>query len=160
MGANLSDLPYEDPGPAITKERIERIVKGLLVQQLDQPNPEFVTESIKDEEGNEIGDGHASELGAVEVKALVYEEPETYNWVFKQTPRDVSRYHRSRHVLHYNEREVRFFRDLLPRLTKFAKEKSGEFKMPNFSPAPYASWNDVDKILVMNNLKKDGYKWI
>ena len=158
MGANQSGLPYEDPGPAITKERIERITKKLIQEALQQDNPEFVIESIKDEEGNEIGEGHGSDLGAVEVKTLVYDEPETYNWVFKQTPRDVSRYHRSRHVLHYNEREVRFFRDLLPRLTKFAKEKSGEFKMPYFSPAPYASWNDEDKILVMNNLKKIGYR--
>ena len=54
MGANQSGLPYEDPGPAITKERIERITKKLIQEALQQDNPEFVIESIKDEEGNEI----------------------------------------------------------------------------------------------------------
>ena len=155
MGANFSDFPYDDPGPAVTKDRVLRIAK-----KIEDPDA-VIIESIKDQDGQELGEGLASNMEAIEVQALVgpYEDPKTYNWVLKSTPRDVSRFHRSRHVFSYNEREVRFFHDLLPRLKEFANsKKDGGFSMPSFTETPFVSWTAEDKILVMENLKLKGYK--
>ena len=154
MGANLSDFPYEDPGPAVTNERISRIIKKV------ESTDNVVVESVQEQSGDEVGEGLASNMGVVEVQAVVgdWEDRKTYNWVLKSIPRDIGRFHRSRHVFSYNEREVRFFRDLLPRLKEFANGKDGGFSVPSFTDVPFADWTEDDKVLVMQNLKKNGYK--
>ena len=63
MGANLSSIPYEDPGPAVTKERLTRIIKEI------EGTSDFVIESVEDQAGQAIDDGLASDMGVVEVRA-------------------------------------------------------------------------------------------
>ena len=151
MGASFSQSQYEDPGPAVTDERVLKIVKKV------EDTNDVIINSVEDQ--TKEGESLASNMGIVEVKALLYEEEEqTYNWVFKATPRDAERFHRSRHVFAYNERETRFFRDLLPRLKEFAKGKDPAFIFPRFPECPYACWSEEDKILVMENLKTTGYR--
>lgn len=160
MGANLSSLPYEDPGPAVTNDRISRIIKEI------EGTTEFVIESVEDQAGQEIEGGLGSDMGVVEVRAQftkkvdeeIIEENKTYNWVIKSIPREIERFLVSRHVLSYNEREIRFFKDFLPRLTEFANGKEGGFSMPSFNPTPFTAWNEEDKVLVMQNLTKIGYR--
>ena len=152
MGANLSNLHYEDPGPAVTNDRIVRILKKI------ESTDDVVIESIQDHDGHEVGEGLASEMGVVEVQALINGENKSYNWVLKSTPRDPGRFHRSRYVFSHNEREIRFFRDLLPRLQQFVKRKGGWFSLPTLCEAPFASWSEEDKVLVMQNLTSLGYK--
>ena len=52
-----------------------------------------------------------------------------------------------------DEREVFFYGNLLPRLKSLLRSKEASHLLPNFVETPYCAWNDVDKVLVMENLK-------
>ena len=52
-----------------------------------------------------------------------------------------------------DEREVFFYGKLLPRLKSLLGSKEASHLLPNLAETPYCAWNDVDKVLVMENLK-------
>jgi len=57
-----------------------------------------------------------------------------------------------------DEREVAFFKDILPNIKIFLKCLNQKDLFPNVCEIPYAMWNEEDKILIMQNLKKVGWK--
>ena len=56
-----------------------------------------------------------------------------------------------------DEREVFFYGNLLPRLKSFLRGKESLDLLPDFVETPYCAWNDVDKVLTMENLKVTKY---
>ena len=57
-----------------------------------------------------------------------------------------------------DEREAKFYGDLLPRLKQFADIKNKDTLIPSFCPTPFPEWSDVDKLVVRQNLKTIGYR--
>ena len=153
MGASASELAkFEDEGPAVTEERILRILKKI------EGTNDVLVEEIMDKKGSEKGDGFMSDISDVKVEATVQGNTKEYQWMIKHTPRDPNRWVMSRLWFKADEREVKFFSDLLPRLKTFAESKNKSNLIPSFCPAPFAEWNEVDKVLVMQNLRPLGYR--
>ena len=57
-----------------------------------------------------------------------------------------------------DEREVNFFGNLLPKLKDFLSLKNASGLLPNFCSVPYSAWTEDDKVLIMNNLKEEGWR--
>ena len=153
MGATASELAqYKDEGPIITEKRISRMLSNI------EDTNDIVVKQIITKSGSGKGDGFVSDILDVVVTALVKGKDKDYNWMVKSTPRDPNRWVLSRLRLQFDEREVKFFRDLLPRFRKFAADKNKENLVPSFCPVPYTEWSEMDKILVMQNLRTLGYR--
>ena len=153
MGASQSDLAeYVDEGPIITPDRILRIVK--TVENTD----DVTVEDIIDRKGSEKGDGFLSDIEDVKVIAKVKGVKKEYLWMIKSTPREANRHIFSRKVFAADEREVRFFGELLPKMKKFAESKGKADLVADFCFIPFAAWTEDDKVLVMQNLKTIGFR--
>jgi len=152
MGATQSDLEsFKDPGPAVTEDRILRAVKK-------HENTEDVTiEKMEDSAGNIKGEGFMSALVILKVEAVVDGQKKSYSWVIKSVPREVNRAVMSM-KFKADEREINFFGNLLPALKKFLSLKGLPELLPNFCSVPFCSWTEKDKVLVMQNLKEEGWR--
>lgn len=129
--------------------RIVRIVEGTN---------DVVINSIVDKKGSEKGDNFMSDLCDVHIVATIQGTKKDYHWMIKSTPRERNRFLLSRIFTFADEREVKFFRDFLPRMTKFPKEKGKGHLVPGFCEVPFPSWSDEDKVLVMQNLQSVGFR--
>ena len=81
---------FKDPGPTVTQERIERIVKSL------EDTEDVQVEEIDVKSGSGKGDGFMSDIEDVRVTAVVRAVKRHYNWMIKSTPRNPDRYISSR----------------------------------------------------------------
>jgi len=152
MGASQSDLEsFQDPGPAVTEERILRAVKSH-----ERSNNVSIVK-LEDASGNVKGEGFMSALVILKVEAIVDGQPKTYSWVIKSMPREVNKAMMSIR-LRADEREVNFFGDLLPALKDFLSSKGLPNLLPNFCSVPYSAWTEDDKVLIMQNLKDEGWR--
>ena len=152
MGATQSDLEsFKDPGPAVTEERILRAVKSH-----ERSNNVSIVK-LEDASGNVKGEGFMSALVILKVEAIVDGQTKTYSWVIKSMPRDVNRAMMSIR-LRADEREVNFFGKLLPALKDFLSAKGLPDLLPNFCSVPYSAWTEDDKVLIMQNLKDEGWR--
>jgi len=152
MGASQSDLEsFQDPGPAVTEERILRAVKSH-----ERSNNVSIVK-LEDASGNVKGEGFMSALVILKVEAIVDGQTKTYSWVIKSMPREVNKAMMSI-KLRADEREVNFFGDLLPALKDFLSSKGLPDLLPNFCSVPYSAWTEDDKVLIMQNLKDEGWR--
>jgi len=152
MGASQSDLEsFKDPGPAVTEERILRAVKSH-----EKSNNVSIVK-LEDASGNVKGEGFMSALVILKVEAIVDGQTKTYSWVIKSMPREVNKAMMSI-KLRADEREVNFFGDLLPALKDFLSSKGLPDLLPNFCSVPYSAWTEDDKVLIMQNLKDEGWR--
>jgi len=152
MGANQSDLAsFQDPGPAVTEERILRALKK-------HENTENVTiVNMEDASGNVKGEGFMSSLAILKLEALVDGTKKSYSWVLKSVPREPNKAIMSM-KFRADEREANFFGKLLPKLKEFLSSKNLSDLLPNLCPVPYCAWTDQDKVLIMQNLKEEGFR--
>jgi len=152
MGASQSELEsFKDPGPAVTEERILRAVKK------HEKAEEVTIVKMEDASGNVKGEGFMSALVILKVEAIVNGQNKTYNWVVKSMPREVNRAIMSLKIK-ADEREVNFFGNLLPALKDFLSSKGVSELLPNFCSVPYSSWTEEEKVLIMENLKEEGWR--
>jgi len=152
MGASQSALEsFQDPGPAVTQERIVRAIKSY--ENTDKVD-NVVVEKVA---GSEKGEGFTSTLESVKVGAMVDGVNKSYAWVVKSMPRDSNRALMS---LAYkaDEREAIFYGDLLPQVRKFLCSKEMSDLMPMICSVPYSAWDKDDKVLIMEDLKVDGWR--
>ena len=104
MGASQSELQaFKDPGPAVTEERILRVIKR------HEKVEDVTILTMEDASGNVKGEGFMSALIHLTVEAMVKGEKKSYSWVVKSTPRDPNRAVMSL-KFKADEREVNFFR--------------------------------------------------
>lgn len=152
MGASQSEIDnFVDPGPPVTDERITRAIKNW------EGTDDVELEAVVDQEGNAKGDGFMSLLSFIKVKARVRGEARIYDWVVKTTPREANRATMSNKI-RMDEREVFFFSGLVPQLERFLTDKGLQNLLPSTCDIPYCSWTDQDKVLVMANLKSQGWR--
>merc|ERR1712013_190706 len=152
MGASQSDLEsFIDPGPAITEERITRALRQ------HEKTDDISIVKMEDASGNVKGEGFMAALVILKVEALVDGKHKTYSWVVKSMPREAKK---AIMTLKFklDEREVNFFGNLLPGIKEFLSAKGVPDLLPNFCSAPYSSWTEDDKILIMQNLKDEGWR--
>jgi len=153
MGATTSELAqYEDEGPAVTEDRILRILSEL------EKTTDIVVQDVIVRNGKDDNDDHNAFMFDVMVTANVKTEHKVYHWMIKSTPRNPKRWVTSRLRLQTDEKEVKFYRDLLPRLKTFALNKNKEHLLPNFCSVPFCEWSSIDKVLVMDNLRTHGFR--
>ena len=112
---------------------------------------------MEDASGNVKGEGFMSALVILKVEAIVNGQNKTYNWVVKSMPREVNRAIMSLKIK-ADEREVNFFGNLLPALKEFLSSKGVSELLPNFCSVPYNSWTEEEKVLIMENLKEEGWR--
>ena len=75
----------------------------------------------------------------------------------KSTPREPNR-HLIARKFKLDEREVNFFKVLLPKLQKFTESKNCLDIFPKFCSIPFSAWNEKDKVLIMENLTGSGWR--
>jgi len=152
MGASQSDLQsFKDPGPAVTEERIIKAIKS-------HENTKSVTiVSMEDTSENEKGEGFTSNLEHIKIQAVVDGDKKSYAWVVKSMPRDP---HRALMSLAYkaDEREASFYGILVPQLKNFLSSKGIPELLPKLCSVPYSAWTEEDKVLIMENLKEEGWR--
>jgi len=152
MGASQSELEsFKDPGPAVTEKRILRAIKNHEKAE----NVTIVT--MEDSSGNVKGEGFMSSLVNLKVEAIVDGQRKVYAWVLKFVPREPNRAILSMR-LRSDEREQFFFGTFLPQLKDFLSKKGVPELLPNFCSIPYSAWTEDDKILIMQNLKEEGWR--
>ena len=98
-----------------------------------------------------------SALVQLKVAATVDGKPHDYNWMVKSTPREPNR-HLIARKFKLDEREVNFFKVLLPKLQKFTESKNCLDIFPKFCSIPFCAWNTKDKVLIMENLTGSGWR--
>ena len=145
MGATPSELAqYRDEGPIITEDRLYRILKfvegndTILIHNIEYG---IISKSARRNETEATAN-----LFAVEVKFEVNGNCKKYDWVVKSTPRYTEGWVKSRIRFRDDEREIKFYRDLLPKLKAFANNKNRSHLVPSFCSVPFASWTTNDKI--------------
>merc|ERR1711892_1534686 len=152
MGATQSELSeYEDEGPAVTKGRIAKAIKE------HEKTDNVLLEQIEEKSGNVKGAGFMGALVQLKVTATVDGKLKHYSWMVKSTPREPNR-HLIARKFKMDEREVTFFKVLLPKLKTFVDSKNCSDIFPNFCPVPFASWTPEDKVLIMENLSDTGWR--
>jgi len=152
MGASQSELAnFVDPGPPVTDERIKRALKSY------EGATEVVLRKMEDSSADVKGENFMGTLAFLEIEATVDGVDKHYDWIVKSTPREPNRAAWSS-KLRADEREVAFFKEVLPNIKKFLKSLDRESLLPNLCEIPYASWSEEDKILMMQNLKKIGWQ--
>eukprot|EP00092_Neocalanus_flemingeri_P008482 GFUD01009139.1.p1 GENE.GFUD01009139.1~~GFUD01009139.1.p1 ORF type:complete len:452 (-),score=161.32 GFUD01009139.1:183-1538(-) len=152
MGASQSDLEsFKDPGPAVTEERILRAIKS------HEKAEDVTIVTMEDASGNVKGEGFMSSLVNLKVEAMVDGKKKSYAWVLKSIPREPNKAIMSMKVK-ADEREESFFRILLPKLRDFLTSKGVPELLPTFCPVPYSAWTEDDKVLIMQNLKEEGWR--
>ncbi len=135
----------------ITRDKLQAILR-----EIEQTE----TVSILDysaKPGTETGDNYSGELVECDFTAKVNGVVREYHWMLKLTL-EVATLTKGTHV---EEKEIIFYKDLLPKWNGLAKEKGLSFKINNFL-APYTEFNTDDSgkrsILAMENLQYQGYK--
>jgi len=152
MGASQSELEsFQDPGPAVTEERILRAIKS------HEKAEDVTIVTMEDASGNVKGEGFMSSLVNLKVEAIVDGKKKSYAWVLKSMPREPNRAIMSM-KFKADEREENFFGTLLPKLKDFLSSKGVPELLPNFCSIPYSAWTEDDKVLIMQNLKEEGWR--
>ena len=145
MGTSTSQL-LQNMEPNVTNERILKIL-----QTMESTN-HVVLNQIINKTGRETRDGFLSDIIDVKVIASVNNQIKEYHWIIKSPLQDPSRWVRSKLWIRADEREARFYGDLLPRLKQFADIKNRDTLIPSFCPTPFPD------LLVRQNLKPIGYR--
>eukprot|EP00091_Calanus_sinicus_P024864 TRINITY_DN9165_c0_g1_i1.p1 TRINITY_DN9165_c0_g1~~TRINITY_DN9165_c0_g1_i1.p1 ORF type:complete len:199 (+),score=90.83 TRINITY_DN9165_c0_g1_i1:48-599(+) len=118
MGATQSELAqYQDEGPAVSEVRIIKAIRE------HEKTNDVAIEEIKEKSGNVKGAGFMGALVQLEVRVTVDGQVKKYNWMVKSTPREPNRYLIAR-KFYMDEREVTFYKGLLPKLKLFAESKT------------------------------------
>jgi len=152
MGASQSELAeFVDPGPPVTKDRIVRAIRSW------EDTSDVCVDVVEEMAGNARGEGFMSSLSFLRIEARVAGTVKKYDWIIKSTPREANRALMSTKI-RLDEREVAFFSDLVPMLEKFLADKDQLHLLPPLCQIPFASWSDDDRILVMQNLKTQGWR--
>ena len=115
MGASQSDLEsFQDPGPAVTEERILRAIKS------HEKAEDVTIVTMEDASGNVKGEGFMSSLVILKVEAMVDGNKKSYSWVLKSMPREPNRAIMSM-KFKADEREENFFGTLLPKISSLPR---------------------------------------
>ena len=152
MGASQSALEsFQDPGPAVIEKRILKAIKSY--EKTDNVGNVTVEKAA----GSKKGEGFTSTLESIKVGALVDGVHKSYAWVVKSMPRDPNR---ALMTLAYkaDEREAAFYGDFLPQIREFLRSKGMSDLMPRICSVPYTAWDEDDKVLIMDDLKEDGWR--
>jgi len=134
-----------------TEEKILRVLKQ------NEKTDDIIIVKMEDASGNVKGEGFMAALIILKVEAVVNRQHKTYSWVVKSMPREAKKAIMTM-KFKLDEREVDFFGHLLPAIKQFLSEKGVPELLPNFCSVPYSSWTEDDKVLIMQNLKEEGWR--
>ncbi len=132
----------------LTKQKLTYILR-----QVERMNVEIVNYSVKS--GSEKGDNFASEMVRCDLTAKVAGQVKDYHWMVKLEPA-TTHFTKGRH---FEENEIIFYSNLLPRWNQLAQRRQASFRLNSFA-APYTEFHEEEQtrsVLVMENLQCHGY---
>ncbi len=150
-GILASPLPLEHR--VLTEAKIKDILK------VSQKAKDVQILDYQWKEGSSKGDNYSSEVVACDIQAVIDGDKREYHW-FAKVPIDDSDGNKFNRMMKMEEKEIMFYRDMLPAWNRLAKERGASF-MINCLESPYTELHeDVEKgsILMMQNLRHLGYE--